>query len=85
MIGLSSNSISYLLFTHLCFACNVHDKNTCLPDVQRDLTPPFVDDGLIEVVGFRDAWHGLVLLAPNGHGTRLAQVEIDNILSLFLT
>ncbi|XP_019193891.1 PREDICTED: diacylglycerol kinase 5-like [Ipomoea nil] len=39
----------------------------------RDLTPPFVDDGLIEVVGFRDAWHGLVLLAPNGHGTRLAQ------------
>jgi diacylglycerol kinase (ATP) len=40
----------------------------------RDLTAPFVDDGLIEVVGFRDAWHGLVLLAPNGHGTRLAQV-----------
>jgi len=33
-----------------------------------------VDDGLFEVVGFRDAWHGLVLLAPNGHGTRLAQV-----------
>jgi diacylglycerol kinase (ATP) len=33
-----------------------------------------VDDGLLEVVGFRDAWHGLVLLAPNGHGTRLAQV-----------
>lgn len=42
--------------------------------LQRDLTPPYVDDGLIEVVGFRDAWHGLVLLAPNGHGTRLAQV-----------
>ncbi|CAK7349961.1 unnamed protein product [Dovyalis caffra] len=41
----------------------------------RDLTPPFVDDGLIEVVGFRDAWHGLVLLAPNGHGTRLAQAH----------
>ncbi|PON80545.1 Diacylglycerol kinase [Parasponia andersonii] len=39
----------------------------------RDLTPPYVDDGLLEVVGFRDAWHGLVLLAPNGHGTRLAQ------------
>jgi len=34
-----------------------------------------VDDGLFEVVGFRDAWHGLVLLAPNGHGTRLAQVR----------
>uniref|UniRef100_A0A5B7BGI5 Diacylglycerol kinase n=1 Tax=Davidia involucrata TaxID=16924 RepID=A0A5B7BGI5_DAVIN len=41
----------------------------------RDLTPPYVDDGLIEVVGFRDAWHGLVLLAPNGHGTRLAQAN----------
>ncbi|GAB2214980.1 hypothetical protein Droror1_Dr00019350 [Drosera rotundifolia] len=41
----------------------------------RDLTPPYVDDGLIEVVGFRDAWHGLVLLAPNGHGTRLAQAR----------
>nr|XP_043626474.1 diacylglycerol kinase 5-like [Erigeron canadensis] len=41
----------------------------------RDLTPPYVDDGLIEVVGFRDAWHGLVLLAPKGHGTRLAQTH----------
>ncbi|KAI4321895.1 hypothetical protein MLD38_035222 [Melastoma candidum] len=41
----------------------------------RDLTPPFVDDGLMEIVGFRDAWHGLVLLAPNGHGTRLAQTS----------
>ncbi|KAF7848228.1 hypothetical protein BT93_L2179 [Corymbia citriodora subsp. variegata] len=42
---------------------------------ERDLTPPYVDDGLLEVVGFRDAWHGLVLLAPNGHGTRLAQAH----------
>ncbi|KAK6241623.1 hypothetical protein SCA6_007012 [Theobroma cacao] len=41
----------------------------------RDFTPPYVDDGLLEVVGFRDAWHGLVLLAPNGHGTRLAQAH----------
>ncbi|XP_069146202.1 diacylglycerol kinase 5 isoform X1 [Solanum lycopersicum] len=41
----------------------------------RDLTPPYVDDGLIEVVGFRNAWHGMVLLAPNGHGTRLAQAH----------
>ncbi|XP_074577043.1 diacylglycerol kinase 1-like [Curcuma longa] len=41
----------------------------------RDLTRPYVDDGLLEVVGFRDAWHGLVLLAPNGHGTRLAQAR----------
>jgi diacylglycerol kinase (ATP) len=44
-------------------------------DLQRDLTPPYVDDGHLEIVGFRDAWHGLVLLAPNGHGTRLAQVR----------
>ncbi|XAR56598.1 Diacylglycerol kinase, partial [Bertholletia excelsa] len=41
----------------------------------RDLTPPYVDDGLIEVVGFRDAWHGLVSLAQIGHGTRLAQAN----------
>ncbi|KAG2682041.1 hypothetical protein I3843_11G173300 [Carya illinoinensis] len=41
----------------------------------RDLTPPYVDDGLIEIVGFRNAWHGLVLLSPNGHGTRLAQAN----------
>lgn len=41
----------------------------------RDLTAPYVDDGLIEVVGFRDAWHGLVLLSPKGHGTRLAQAH----------
>ena len=43
--------------------------------MKRGLTPPFVDDGLLEIVGFTDAWHGLVLLAPNGHGTRLAQVS----------
>ncbi|KAF5191050.1 Diacylglycerol kinase [Thalictrum thalictroides] len=41
----------------------------------RDLTAPFVDDGLLEVVGFRDAWHGLVLYAPKGHGMRLAQAH----------
>ncbi|XP_072989078.1 diacylglycerol kinase 5-like isoform X1 [Typha latifolia] len=41
----------------------------------RDLTPPFVDDGLLDIVGFRDAWHGLVLLCPKGHGTRLAQAH----------
>lgn len=42
--------------------------------LQGEFTPPYVDDGRIEVVGFRDAWHGLVLLAPKGHGTRLTQV-----------
>jgi diacylglycerol kinase (ATP) len=44
--------------------------------LQRDLVmPPLVDDGLLEIVGFKDAWHGLVLLCPKGHGTRLAQVR----------
>ncbi|XP_057751831.1 diacylglycerol kinase 1-like isoform X1 [Arachis stenosperma] len=43
--------------------------------INRDLTNPYVDDGLFEVVGFRDAWHGLLLLAPKGHGTRLAQTS----------
>ncbi|XP_056167129.1 diacylglycerol kinase 5-like isoform X2 [Syzygium oleosum] len=42
---------------------------------ERDLTPPYVDDGLIEIVGFRDAWHGLILLLPEGHGTHLAQTS----------
>ncbi|KAG8078155.1 hypothetical protein GUJ93_ZPchr0007g6204 [Zizania palustris] len=43
---------------------------------KRDLvTPPLVDDGLLEIVGFKDAWHGLVLLSPKGHGTRLAQAH----------
>ncbi|KAL3639887.1 Diacylglycerol kinase [Castilleja foliolosa] len=42
---------------------------------ERDLTPPYVDDGFFEVVGFRDAWHGLLLFTPNGHGTRLAQAK----------
>ncbi|XP_068668372.1 diacylglycerol kinase 1-like [Aristolochia californica] len=41
----------------------------------RDLTVPLVDDGRLELVGFRDAWHGLVLYAPKGHGTRLAQAH----------
>jgi hypothetical protein len=41
---------------------------------QRGLTAPFVDDGLLEVVGFRDAWQGALLFTPNGHGVRLAQV-----------
>ncbi|XP_024522876.1 diacylglycerol kinase 6 [Selaginella moellendorffii] len=42
---------------------------------ERGLTVPRVDDGLLEIVGFRDAWHGLFLLFPHGHGTRLAQAN----------
>lgn len=44
-------------------------------DFQKGFTPMFVDDGLIEVIGFRDTFHGFILLAPNGHGSRLAQVK----------
>ncbi|GMI99368.1 hypothetical protein HRI_003606100 [Hibiscus trionum] len=43
--------------------------------LDRGLTPPFVDDGLIEIVGFRNVLHELVLLAPNGHGYRLAHAN----------
>ncbi|ESQ54444.1 hypothetical protein EUTSA_v10027135mg [Eutrema salsugineum] len=59
------------------FSGGLNPWGTPNPKKQRDrsLTPPFVDDGLIEIVGFRNAWHGLVLLAPNGHGTRLAQAN----------
>ncbi|KAL8225941.1 hypothetical protein R6Q57_018498 [Mikania cordata] len=39
------------------------------------LTPVYVNDGRLEIVGFRDAWHGLILLAPKGHGIRLAQTH----------
>nr|XP_043607281.1 diacylglycerol kinase 5-like isoform X2 [Erigeron canadensis] len=42
---------------------------------QKEWTPPYVDDGFLEVVGFRNAWHGAVLYAPSGHGTRLAQAR----------
>ncbi|KAH7286357.1 hypothetical protein KP509_32G003300 [Ceratopteris richardii] len=42
---------------------------------ERQLTPAYVNDGLIEIVGFRDGWHGLALLTPKGHGTRLAQAH----------
>lgn len=62
------------------------------PCEQRGLTAPFVDDGLLEVVGFRDAWQGTVLFTPNGHGVRLAQVGcvtfydvLRYIVFLFLT
>ncbi|MCE5166137.1 Diacylglycerol kinase 5 [Datura stramonium] len=42
---------------------------------ERDLTPPYVDDVMLEVVSFRYAWHGLILFTPGGHGTRLAQAN----------
>ncbi|MCO5597386.1 hypothetical protein L7F22_051462 [Adiantum nelumboides] len=43
--------------------------------MKRSLTEPRVDDGILEIVGFRDGWHGLSLLFPGGHGTRLAQAH----------
>ncbi|KAI5077531.1 hypothetical protein GOP47_0007355 [Adiantum capillus-veneris] len=42
---------------------------------KRSLTEPQIDDGILEIVGFRDGWHGLSLLFPGGHGTRLAQAH----------
>lgn len=59
------------------FSGGLNPWGTPNPKKQRDrsLTAPFVDDGLIEIVGFRNAWHGLILLSPNGHGTRLAQAN----------
>lgn len=62
---------------HALFSSSFRRFHHLQTDEQRDFTPPYVDDGLLEVVGFKDAWHGLVLLAPNGHGTRLAQVPFD--------
>lgn len=68
---LSHNHISYKPLAF--YLNNVLIYASCYP--KRDLTPPYVDDGFFEVVGFRDAWHGLILFTPNGHGTRLAQVS----------
>lgn len=62
---------------HALFSSSFRRFHHLQTDGQRDFTSPYVDDGLLEVVGFKDAWHGLVLLAPNGHGTRLAQVPFD--------
>nr|GLL29801.1 hypothetical protein Itr_chr06CG15330 [Ipomoea trifida] len=51
------------------------EENSILVDVDScqlweekglELTPSYVDDDLIEVVGFRDAWHGLVCLLQKG-------------------
>ncbi|CAM6098691.1 unnamed protein product [Calypogeia fissa] len=42
---------------------------------ERRLTAPYINDGLIEIVGFRDGWHGLALFLPPHHGTRLAQAN----------
>ncbi|KAI3717872.1 hypothetical protein L1987_69776 [Smallanthus sonchifolius] len=41
----------------------------------KEWTRLYVDDGFLEIVGFRNAWHGVVLYAPSGHGTRLAQAR----------
>lgn len=66
---------AFLLRLSTKFACKNLIDSFFLMNLQRNLTPPYVDDGHLEVVGFRDAWHGLVLLAPKGHGARLAQVN----------
>lgn len=50
---------------------------------QRKIMPAYVDDGLVEIVGFRNAWHGLTLLSSRGHGTRLAQVKYITFVFVF--
>ncbi|BBN02113.1 diacylglycerol kinase (ATP) [Marchantia polymorpha subsp. ruderalis] len=42
---------------------------------ERHLTAPFVNDGLIEIVGFTDGWHGASMIFPRAHGTRIAQAH----------
>eukprot|EP00261_Vitis_vinifera_P037594 XP_019078837.1 PREDICTED: uncharacterized protein LOC100250179 isoform X2 [Vitis vinifera] len=42
---------------------------------ERNFTSSFVDDGLLEIIGFRDSWHAEKFLPLNCHGTRLAQVH----------
>ncbi|KDP24987.1 hypothetical protein JCGZ_23970 [Jatropha curcas] len=41
----------------------------------RDLIPSYVDDGLLEIVGFRDDLLGLLQLGPSRQGTRIAQAH----------
>ncbi|WJZ99977.1 hypothetical protein VitviT2T_018378 [Vitis vinifera] len=42
---------------------------------ERNFTSSFVDDELLEIIGFRDSWHGEIFLPLNDHGTRLAQAH----------
>ncbi|KAL6329524.1 hypothetical protein AAG906_022073 [Vitis piasezkii] len=42
---------------------------------KRNFTSSFVDDELLEIIGFRDSWHGEIFLPLNDHGTRLAQAH----------
>ena len=44
-------------------------------DVQRNFKDSFVDDGLLEVVCFKDAWHGDDFLPFKDQGECLAQVS----------
>ena len=44
-------------------------------NVQRNFKDPFVNDGLLEVICFRDAWHGDDFLPSKDWGECLAQVS----------
>lgn len=39
---------------------------------------------LLRLWVFRDGWHGLCLYAPNGHGTRLAQVANKHHMHIYI-
>eukprot|EP00261_Vitis_vinifera_P033013 XP_019074256.1 PREDICTED: diacylglycerol kinase 5 isoform X2 [Vitis vinifera] len=53
----------------------------CFPDrpnvkkKYRNFKDPFVDDGLLEVICFKDAWHGNDFLPSKDRGECLVQVE----------
>jgi hypothetical protein len=56
----------FLALKNLCCYCTYNLNISLL--MQRDLVmPPLIDDGLLEIVGFKDA----LLLSPKVHGTRL--------------
>ncbi|KAL6322365.1 hypothetical protein AAG906_007918 [Vitis piasezkii] len=43
---------------------------------ERNFTSSFVDDGLLEIIGFRDSWHAEKFLPLNCHGTCLTVHQI---------
>ncbi|KAL6329601.1 hypothetical protein AAG906_022566 [Vitis piasezkii] len=49
---------------------------------ERNFTSSFVDDGLLEIIGFRDSWHAEKFLPLNCHGTRLAHDSTHGSLAL---
>ncbi|GBG91171.1 hypothetical protein CBR_g52053 [Chara braunii] len=45
----------------------------------RGFSPPYVDDGIFEIVGFRSGWHLMMVMGYLSHGKRLAQARAARI------